>query len=539
MRGADRLSAAVGVDFAQWRALTRAYLLMDMRRAGGAHRRGARSGFGAWPFTGLLIVTALTGAVLAALSAALEDAFTAAVILTTYVALNTALLLFLDFTGIVVSPDDYGVLGPRPIDSRTYFAARLASLLVYVLLMTFVLAALPAVAIAWAHGAGLPGFAATVVAALLCSACATVIVIAAYAALLTVVHPRRLSRALSYLQLFSMMLFLGGYGLVLGALEDARVREFSLAGAGWIWLDPAAWFAAFVPIAAGAAGRAEILAGGAALAVTAACVPLAAGRLSLGYAERLAELSAAPEPAARRRSARLPGFSRGEAHAVALLIRAQFRYDNRFRLAILSIVPLTAFYLFLGLDEGALADPFSDAYEGSPGPLYFTLVFLPMTLHTSLHTSESWRAAWVFFATPADPARLIVAAKNFVATFFLGGYLLLLAALWSVFYDRIWHAFLHAAVIGLLAHVLLQAAGLLRPALPFAAEPRKAERSSHFFALFLVGGLISGMIPVLLPLIYRRPSWTIAFVALLVGATAALEFALHLRAREAVLDLEF
>ena len=37
-----------------------------------------------------------------------------------------------------------------------------------------------------------------------------------------------------------------------------------------------------------------------------------------------------------------------------------------------------------------------------------------------------------FFATPASAARLIVAAKNIVAVWFLGGYLLLLAAIWEL-----------------------------------------------------------------------------------------------------------
>ena len=47
-----------------------------------------------------------------------------ATLLTTYGAINTVMLLLIDFTGLVVSPDDYGVLGHRPVSSRTYFAAR-------------------------------------------------------------------------------------------------------------------------------------------------------------------------------------------------------------------------------------------------------------------------------------------------------------------------------------------------------------------------------------------------------------------------------
>ena len=128
----------------------------------------------------------------------------------------------------------------------------------------------------------------------------------------------------------------------------------------------------------------------------------------------------------------LPDSGARKSRAVALLVSAQFRFDQRFRMAILGIVPLILFYLLLGLNEGALADPFSPDARASAGvPLYIAVVFMPMTLHASLHYSDSWRAAWIFFATPASAARLIVAAKNIVAVWFLGGYLLLLAAIWS------------------------------------------------------------------------------------------------------------
>ena len=35
------------------------------------------------------------------------------------------MLLLVEFNAVVLSPDDYGVLGHRPVHSRTYFAARL------------------------------------------------------------------------------------------------------------------------------------------------------------------------------------------------------------------------------------------------------------------------------------------------------------------------------------------------------------------------------------------------------------------------------
>ncbi len=537
----DRLLAAAGIDPVQWRALTGTYLRMDVRRGAGAVRAGERSRFRGSPLTGLLFVTAFTSVMLSLLAWSLDDAMMAATIVTTYGALNTTMLLLVDFTGIVVSPDDYRVLGCRPVGSRTYFAARLAAILAYVVALGAVLAVFPALTLWIVRGLGLQTFAATFAAVILCDVCAAVVVIAGYAALLGRVHPRRLTRALSYLQLLASMLFLGGYYLATLAFEQSRLQRLSFAELPWLWLDPASWFAAFVPIAGGTAGHAEWIAAVAAVAVTLGCVPLASGRLSLDYAERLADISTASEAAAGGRSfvTRIPGFARHEAHAVALLIRAQFRYDNRFRLAVLSILPLTVFYILLGARSAALADPFSGDPGGGSTPLYFAVVFLPMTLHASLRVSDSWRAAWIFFASPADPARLIVAGKNFVSVWFIGSYLLALAIFWSFFYDRVWHAFLHAVVVGLLAHLLLQAAVILRPEVPFAAEPRHAERTSQLWVLFLIGGIIGGLIPIALPLVYASTTWIVGTPALLLGVTAAMEYAVRLRARDAVMEMEF
>jgi len=535
----NRAIRALGVDPVQWRVLVATYLRMDFRAGGGAARQNARGGTRGHPLIGVAILTAMGGAMFAVLAARIPDVLVSATLLTTYGAVNTAMLLLVDFTGLVVSPDDYVVLGHRPVSSRTYFAARLASILAYIGILGAMLALLPSITYAFWSGLGVAGFIATFAAVLLCDGCATVIIITVYVVLLTHVHPHRLRRAFSYLQLVSMMGFYVAYYLSIEGFQDSFLFRLSFEDRPWMWVNPAAWFAALIRITAADAPRAAWTAATVAAAIAIACIPLAAGRLSLEYAQRLSETTVAGEPSARRRI-RLPGFRHSESHAVALLVAAQFRFDQRFRMAILGIVPLILFYLLLGLHQGALQDPFAPEGSTAAGvPLYMAVVFMPLTLHASLQYSDSWRAAWIFFATPASAARLIVAAKNFVAIFFLGGYLLLLAGIWSYSYERVWHAFFHAAVIGLLAHMLLQLTVMLRPALPFAAEPRKIERSARLYGVLFFGSLVAAIVPTFLPMVYARQSLTTAVVALLIAMTAALEYVLRLRLAEAIDDLEF
>jgi hypothetical protein len=510
---------------------------MDFRAGGGAARPHARRRSAGSSLTGLMVVSGIGGCAFAVIAAATPDVLLSASLLTTYGAANTMMLLLVDFTGIVISPDDYGILGPRPVGSRTYFAARLAAVAIYVGAISCVIALMPA--IVYTAKAGALAGPATMLAVLLCDLTVSVLVITGYVGLLHWVHPARLRRAMSYLQLVAAMSFYGVYYLASRAFQSAFFERAGFSEMPWLWTIPSTWYAALIIIAPGHAPLAAWIAAAAALLLTAVCVPLAAGRLSLDYARRVGEATAAGEPSARRRLMRLPGFGSGEARAVALLVRAQFRFDQRFRMGVLGILPLTGFYLLVGSNRGTMQDPFTSVTAPSGPGVFFAVAFIPITLHAALSASESWRAAWIFFATPVSHARIVVAAKNFVSFYFLGSYLLALTAVWSYFFERVWHAAVHALFAGLLAHLLLQLTVIVKPALPFAAEPRKGERSAAMFWVILLGSIVAGVAPFLLRLIYRDRTITAVALAFAIAVTLGVEYALRLRVNESIGDLEF
>jgi hypothetical protein len=502
---------------------------MDFRPAGGAARRQAKSRVYSSQLSGLIVVSLIGSVAFGFVAAAVEDVLVSASLLVTYAAATTVMLMLVDFTGVVLAPEDYAVLGARPVSSRTYFAARMATVAFYVGAVSLATAALPAVV--YAVKTSPLAFVTTIVGVLLCDLTAAVAVITSYIAVLRFVHPARVKRAMGYVQLAGASTFYLVYFLAATGFRNAFLDSLSFDDATWLWAVPTTWYAAVVAIGAGAATAPAWAAAAAAIALSAACLPLAAGRLSLDYARRVGEMSAEAEPARRSRALRLPGFGR------ALLVRAQFRFDQRFRMAILGILPLTGFYLLLGLDEGAMNDPFVQQ-PGGPG-IYLAVIFIPMTIYTALTFSEHWRASWIFFATPASHARVVVAAKNFVAIYFLGTYVCLLAALWSWFYERVWHAALHALLLGLLAHLLLQFSVIVKPALPFASEPHKAQSSATMFLVMIAGGIAAIVFALMLPFLYRRTATTVGVVVLMLAITAAIEYALRLRVDEAIGDLEF
>jgi hypothetical protein len=103
----------LGIDAVQWRALTLTYVTMDFRGAGGAAKPHARARrFLGSPLSGLMFVGAIGGVAFAFIAAATADTLLSASLLTTYAAANTMMMLLVDFTGIVVSPDDYSGTAP-------------------------------------------------------------------------------------------------------------------------------------------------------------------------------------------------------------------------------------------------------------------------------------------------------------------------------------------------------------------------------------------------------------------------------------------
>src|SRR5678815_2809415 len=123
------------------------------------------------------------------------------------------------------------------------------------------------------------------------------------------------------------------------------------------------------------------------------------GKLSLEYSARLAELQ---EDSRRARSSRtrwnLPAFVRRETRAILLLARAQIRADPSFRMAVLSILPITIGLIVAGFyvagDTAVSPDPFVDGSSFAAGNGMMIGVFmLPASLRRARISSQAFKAS--------------------------------------------------------------------------------------------------------------------------------------------------
>jgi hypothetical protein len=536
-----RLFDRLDVDYDHWTALTKTALRLDLRasRLGGAHF-GHQDVRAAGLLIGQFVFYSMMGVAVGMLVWFSRDLFLAATTVVTYVMFMIATTALLDHNAAIVSPDDHAILGFRPVTSRTYFAARLANMLVYTTVMTTVFSYVPIVIFFVRHGAAV-GLAA-ILAIYASSAMTALAMAAAYGWLVRTVGPDRLKRILSYVQFLISFFIYGGYFALSRVFQVGVLAQVELPKSPALLMLPPVWFASYVELAAGRMSALEIVPALASVASLIGLGTVLGGKLSLEYADRLAALTTVSAPPVVRSRRRLPGwlFTRDEARAAALLIRSQFRNDLKFRMGVLTILPLTIVYLLMGVHDGGIGDPFEGAEMGQGMSLVTMAVFMfPTMLKINLVRSDTYRASWIFFATPADRARVVRASKDILVVMFLLPYLAVVGALLAYFTTNVLHLAVHLLVITLTSHLVLQVVTFVEPELPFSKPIVKGATSSKLFVVMFIVMTAGTLLPHLAPYVYRSTAATALGIAVLVFISWLLDRFTKLRIEAQTAGLEF
>ncbi len=541
------LAELLGVDYAQWLALTRAALKLDLRTAGmGVAQASSQQRTGSvriW--IARLWIYVFLGGMLGGLVWINKDVFFTGTLVLSYTMVMTAMLVLVDFGAVVISPDDFAQLGYQPITSRTYFMSRLTNVMVYTTLLALALGLIPNVVFFFTLGfRPLLGIAAFL-ASILSAAAVALSLVFVYAGILRVLHPRKLRRWVGYIQLLLSFFIYGGYIFVPRLVDAGAVKTFVLKKSAWLFVLPSTWFASYLDLAAGTLQAAELVPALFSVVLLAWLVSRARGKLALEYSDHLSSAMAVSEGAPKIAApAGGPSFIfRGrEARAVALLVRNQFKYDQKFRLAVLSILPMTVLYLFMGLRGGRLQDPFAAGSSGFGNAwlLYFAVLMFPTMLKSTLTYSDTYQASWIYYTTPADRAQLVLWSKNYVLIYFLFPYLAGISAVFLYFFRNLGHVLVHVTILALLSHLLLQVTVLLQPSLPFSRPVRKGQRTGGMMLILLFGPMLAMLLVfVFARLIYPRPPLLLASLVILIVASWGLEKMLKLWIQRRTVFLEY
>ena len=396
-------------------------------------------------------------------------------------------LMVLAQSATLIAPEDYAIVGFRPVTSRTYFAVRLAALLWQTLETTVLVGWLPVVAfltrddgtlrLALAGAAALAGGSVAVAMA----------IVVLYGSLIRKVRPARLTTMLLYAGAFTTVALTVGVMLAVNhfAQSDtpgAFLHRTLVRDLRTMWF-PGAWFASYVALAQGARGTTELAAAALSLVSLAGLTLALRGRLSRDYAASLAELTSLAGPVASAREQRW-SFLQGEVRAVALLVKHHLRSDARFQLAVTMNAVMAVTITAITSEFRVPVDPFVNNAERMDTLMLpmFALLFVPAQVYQALVQTPAHQASWLFFTSPGNHVKLVTAGRDAIAVFVLLPAILLLAVGFGIAYRHVGHGLLHAAFLGAIAYASLQLTVLITPRLPFSTP--LVQGTPHGFPLF-------------------------------------------------------
>ena len=524
------LIEALGADYGQWRGLVRPLMQVSYRVLQDSMQVAGRKA-NARPVSWFAIFLMLMfGVLISNLAGIPGNAFSLSLTVLTYVAVTVLYLLLQNFRAVTVTPQDYEVLGHRPVSPRTYLIARLTVVMAQQAIMTTLLAGPSVLACGFRFG-WMPAL-ALLLAALLIVFCAVLFAISTFATVIENVGVERLARALTWTQVVLLPLYLGP--LFYEEWVSALIEGVGRGPQGWLLVLPTAWFAGLATLAAGeftAETWACLLA---VLGSSGGLAWLARDKLSLASGRKFASMAAADAKSrsAGRFTGRIrPGKSRlGPA---ATLAWRQLRHDMRLRMGVIGTVPMFALYFIVMLQLSGPVDPFVSGANalGALGlvGIHASVMIAPAMLLEQLYHSESWRAAWVFFAAPANRAHIAVRARHIVTICFFLPYLALAAIGLAWRFEEVWHGLVHAVLLGGLGVLIMQVAQFLWPRLPFALAPNRHRARLPLFLTLLGGFSLAAALAFYASFAYARPAWAIGTFAALALCLAGMERVLPAR----------
>ncbi len=502
------------IDKHQLKSLLKIALKTDLR---GSHNPFQSYGKGESkfpPILGVLIMQCVVSLVMSAFVFKLDNVFFGTLAVNTFVLVFISLTILLEFSNLILSPDDYAIISPHPVNSRTFFVAKSLNFLIFVSASAIVMAVAPSIVSAIVSGRWWMA-PLTFVSAWCTALAASLFFILFYTLMLKMVMRETMQRYLGYSQLLFIFVIYGGYMALPRLVENFVSLDLSRFDTWYLYLAPPSWFASWPALFADGLRYDRLAAAIVGIISLVAMVALGMSRLSLTYALTLADTVEQQEKLIARRkkgvfSRFLDAISNNEDRAIWTLIRAQFKFDNRFRTTVLTILPLTAIYLYMGVkDGGAIVDPFAIVESAKTQTnffLYLAVAFLPLMIVTGTSYSASANASWVFFASPADRTKLILASTRFAVIFFCVPYLILLGGILTYFFGSALHAVLHCFIIFLNLIIMLQLMLTIMPRIPFSLPARAGQRSLAFFAMFLIPSVfIIGPMIILLKVGYGGP----------------------------------
>lgn len=227
------------INFEQLRSIVEIKFEINSRKASGMLGQSASGK--PTSFTFALVIYAIFGLVTAFVLFLQNSALISYGILYAYVLVFTIMVLITDFSSVLLDTSDNTIVLPKPVSSKTVFAARNTFIIIYITQIVLALSA-GGIIITFILFGGLAGL-LFLFSLILITFLATNLTFALYLGVMSFTSEETMKNAINYMQIAMTVLFMGSYQLLPRLIDNLENFTQQLNFETWMIFIPPFWYA--------------------------------------------------------------------------------------------------------------------------------------------------------------------------------------------------------------------------------------------------------------------------------------------------------
>jgi len=494
------------VDFEKLKIIAETKLIMDRRRVRVTMKKQTKKDPNNQMLT-TLIVYAILGVFIGILVLTLKEIVMTMTIIHSYVLFMMAMTLITDFSSVLLDTTDNQIILPRPVNSKTFFVARLVHILVYLLQFTIALALFPIIFIFIGYGI-LVGL-ASIITILLTVLFAVFITYLLYGLILKLSSEEKIKDIISGFQIAMTIIFAVGFQIVprLINIENLKV---TMPIHWYTYLLPPMWMANALQ----AVQQLKVDGPHFIMILLAVALPVFTfwvmiKFLAPSFAKKMAAMGNAgtqEEILINAAGEQKKGLSEKLAPIVCINKTEQAGFEMAWKMTArdkgfkIQFYPSLAYILvFVFIFIFKRGENFANTWAKlSSSESFLWSVYLPMFAISAavplIAFNENFAASWVYISRPLkQPGSLINGAlKMLLVKFFAPIILLLFAFSYYVWGYKIIDDFVLGIFNSILVCLIISHVG--KSYLPFSMQPNVNQQSGKFVRVFLQMAIIGSLV---------------------------------------------
>ena len=494
------------VDFEKLKIITETKLIMDRRRVRVTMKKQTNKE----PNNQLLmtlIVYSIMGLFIGILVLTLKEIVMTMTIIHSYILFMMAMTLITDFSSVLLDTTDNQIILPRPVNSKTFFVARLVHILVYLLQFTIALALFPIIFIFIGYGI-LVGL-ASLITILLTVMFAVFITYLLYGLILRISSEEKIKDIISGFQIVMTIIFAVGFQVVprLINMENLKV---SMPIHWYTYLLPPMWMANALQ----AVQQLRVDGPHFIMILLAVALPVFAfwvmiKFLAPSFAKKIAAMGNAgtqEEVVLNKAGQQTKGLSEKIAPIICVNKTEEAGFEMAWKMTArdkgfkIQFYPSLAYILvFVFIVVFKRGENFANTWATlSSTKSFLWCVYLPMfTISAAVSLiafNENFAASWVYISRPLKlPGSMISGAlKMLLVKFFTPIILVLFAFSYYVWGYKIIDDFVLGIFNNILVFLIISHIG--KSYLPFSMQPNINQQSGKFVRVFIQMAIIGSLV---------------------------------------------